>query len=163
MAWRIVLSQGLRHCHLSMCGSGIYFIANLTFYILNMPTVIFQDLETKPWPLEEWVFHARISDSFTVYEGFGLRGLKLQGAAVSKGRKLLLTTCGKMTDLPGIRLRLAHIEDDQEADASSVTLPVYLNANRNEILFTVELKVANPEEKLSLHERGLALIASHLQ
>ena len=68
-----------------------------------------------------------------------------------------------MTDLPGIRLRLAHIEDDQEADASSVTLPVYLNANRNEILFTVELKVANPEEKLSLHERGLALIASHLQ
>ena len=108
--------------------------------------------------MEEWAFHATIEehDWWTNDEicFFALRGLKLLGA-VSKANKLILTSA-MMTDLPVIRLRLAHV-------ASSVTLPVYLNANRSEILFTVELDVANPEEKLSLYEKGVALVASHLQ
>ena len=89
---------------------------------------------------------------------FGLRGLKLQGA-VSKANKLILTSA-MMTDLSLTCLRWTRVQGAQQVDAGCVTLPVYLNANRSEILFTVDLNVANPEEKLSFYERGVALVAS---
>lgn len=98
---------------------------------------------------------------------FGLRGLKLQGA-VSSGSKLSLTSA-IMSDLSITRLRWTHVQPaatGQQAavapkqPAGRVTLPVYLNANRSNILFTVELQVARVEEELSFYERGVALIAS---
>ena len=94
---------------------------------------------------------------------FTIRGMQLQGA-VSKANKLISTTSAKkMTNLPVIRLRFIRVQGDYQVDAGRVTLPVYLGSNRSEILFTVELKVTNPEEKLSLYERGVALVASSLQ
>lgn len=89
---------------------------------------------------------------------FGIKGLKLQGA-VSQGNKLLLTSA-MMTDLSLTRLRWTRVQGSTEIQAGTVTLPVYLNSNRAEILFTVDLQVANAEEKLSFYERGVALIAS---
>ena len=41
-----------------------------------------------------------------------------------------------------------------------MTLPVYLNATRAEILFTVDLALARPSEELSFYERGVAILAS---
>ena len=115
--------------------------------------------------MEEWAFHATIEehDWWTNDEicFFALRGLKLLGA-VSKANKLILTSA-MMTDLPVIRLRFIRVQGDYQVDAGRVTLPVYLGANWDEILFTVELNVTNPEEKLSLYERGVALVASSLQ
>lgn len=89
---------------------------------------------------------------------FGLKGLKLQGA-ISQANKLILTSA-MMTDLSLTRLRWTRIQGGQEIKAGVVTLPVYLNANRSEILFTVDLSVANPDEELSFYERGVALVAS---
>ena len=82
----------------------------------------------------------------------------MQGA-VSKANKLILTSA-MMTDLSLTCLRWTRVQGAQQVDAGCVTLPVYLNANRSEILFTVDLNVANPEEKLSFFERGVALVAS---
>ena len=98
---------------------------------------------------------------------FGLRGLKLQGA-VSNGNKLSLTSA-IMSDLPLTRLHWTHVQPTGTAQQGSaavkqpagrVTLPVYLNANRSNILFTVDLQVARLDEELSFYERGVALIAS---
>jgi len=97
---------------------------------------------------------------------FGLRGLKLQGA-VSNGNKLSLTSA-IMSDLPLTRLRWTHVQPTGSGQQGSavkqpagrVTLPVYLNANRANIIFTVDLQVAKLDEELSFYERGVALIAS---
>jgi len=98
---------------------------------------------------------------------FGLRGLKLQGA-VSNGNKLSLTSA-IMSDLPLTRLRWTHVQSTGSGQQGSgtvkqpagrVTLPVYLNANRANIIFTVDLQVAKLDEELSFYERGVALIAS---
>ncbi len=84
----------------------------------------------------------------------------MQGA-VSQGNKLSLTSA-MMTDLPLTRLRWtrAPAQQQQPQQAGTVTLPVYLNANRSEILFTVDLQVARVEEEMSFYERGVALLAS---
>lgn len=118
-------------------------------------------MQANSWSLEELILEVTIEDqASSAYEErcFSLKGLKLQGA-VSKGNKLLLTSA-MMTDLALTRLRWTRVQGAQQLEAGTVTLPVYLNANRTEILFTVDLNVANPEEKLSFYERGVALMAS---
>lgn len=118
-------------------------------------------MQANSWSLEELSLQVTIEDQVSsVYEDrcFSLKGLKLQGA-VSKENKLLLTSA-MMTDLSLTRLRWSRVQGIQQVEAGSVTLPVYLNANRTEILFTVDLVVANSEEKLSFYERGVALMAS---
>lgn len=89
---------------------------------------------------------------------FALTGLKLQGAA-SRSNKLSLTSA-MMADLTLTRLRWVRAQPAQKSQAGVVTLPVYLNANRSEILFTVDLQVASADEELSFYERGVALLAS---
>ena len=119
--------------------------------------------QANKWPLEELTLEVTIEDQPTsTYEDrcFSLKGLKLQGA-VSKGNNLSLTPA-MMTDLSLTRLRWNRIKEDQQVEAGKVTLPVYLNANRTEILFTVDLNVAYPKEKLSFYERGVALFATSL-
>jgi len=82
--------------------------------------------------------------------------LKLQGA-VCQENKLNLSSA-ITSDLALTRLRWSLTQP--KSTAGKVTLPVYLNANRSEILFTVKLAVANLEEELSFYERGVAIIAS---
>jgi dynein heavy chain 1 len=113
--------------------------------------------------LEELTLKVTIEDQPTsTYEDrcFSLKGLKLQGA-VSEGNKLRLTSA-MMTDLSLTRLRWTRVQGAQQVEAGTVTLPVYLNANRTEILFTVDINVDNPEKKLSFYERGVALFATSL-
>ena len=99
-----------------------------------------------------------IEDHNAVVEerSFGLKGLKLQGA-VCQANKLHLTAA-IMSDLALTRLKW--VRTQQKSTAGKVTLPVYLNANRSVILFTVDLAVANPDEELSFYERGVAIVAS---
>lgn len=120
-------------------------------------------LQANSWSLEELLLTVHIEDGNAADgedRSFGLRGLKLQGA-VSQGNKLSLTSA-MMTDLPLTRLRWtrAPAQQQQPQQAGTVTLPVYLNANRSEILFTVDLQVARVEEEMSFYERGVALLAS---
>lgn len=118
-------------------------------------------LQANSWSLEELTLEVTIEDQNSMAAEdrcFGLKGLKLQGA-VSQANKLHLTSA-MMTDLSLTRLRWTRLQGAEQVQDGTVTLPVYLNANRTEILFTVDLNVAKPEEKLSFYERGVALVAS---
>ena len=109
--------------------------------------------------MEELELEVTIEDGTTTTEDrcFGLKGLKLQGA-LCRGNKLHLSSA-IMSDLSLTRLRWSLMQQ-QKSSIGKVTLPVYLNANRSEILFTVQLTIAKPEEELSFYERGVAIIAS---
>lgn len=100
-----------------------------------------------------------VEDEHTVVEdrSFGMKGLRLQGA-VCRENKLHLTSA-IMSDLPMTRLRWMR-NQEHKTDQSKVTLPVYLNSTRAEILFTVQLTVANAKEELRFYERGVAILAS---
>ena len=43
---------------------------------------------------------------------------------------------------------------------SQITLPVYLNATRSDVLFKADFTLAEDQNLLTFHERGVALIAS---
>ena len=88
---------------------------------------------------------------------FGLKGLKMQGAHCQQNK--LHLTSAIMSELPLTRLRWSHVQQ-QMSSVSKVTLPVYLNATRTEMLFTIDLALAKPSEQLSFYERGVAILAS---
>ena len=117
--------------------------------------------QANSWSLEELTLDVTIEDQNSMTTDdvcFGIKGLKLQGA-VSRGNKLHLTSA-MMTELSLTRLRWTRVQGSIQEQAGTVTLPVYLNSNRAEILFTVDLQVANPDEELSFYERGVALVSS---
>lgn len=47
-----------------------------------------------------------------------------------------------------------------EPRVSKLTLPVYLNSTRTELLFTVDLAVAAGQDSHSFYERGVAVLTS---
>jgi len=114
--------------------------------------------QANSWSLEELELEVTIEDDASLVEDrtFGLKGLKLQGA-VCRENKLNLSSA-ITSDLALMRLCWSRAQP--KSTAGIVTLPVYLNANRSEILLTVQLAVANPDEELNFYERGVAIIAS---
>lgn len=62
-----------------------------------------------------------------------------------------------MTDLPMVTLHWVRREGIEN---NKITLPVYLNATRTDILFTVDLNMAANQNAHSFYERGVALLAS---
>lgn len=62
-----------------------------------------------------------------------------------------------MTDLPMVSLHWVHREVTENG---KITLPVYLNATRTDILFTIDLSMAPNQSAHSFYERGVALLAS---
>ena len=63
-----------------------------------------------------------------------------------------------MTDLPMVTLLWVRLE--AVVDTTKITLPVYLNATRTDILFTIDLNMAANQNAHSFYERGVALLAS---
>lgn len=113
------------------------------------------------WSLEELSLEVRVCDAdekagpMDEYS-FALAGLKLQGAKCVQSRLSLTSTI--FTELPLTTIRwVKHRED---ASQPMVTLPVYLNSSRTELLFTVDLPAADPRESHSFYERGVALLCS---
>ncbi|KAF9794670.1 hypothetical protein SFRURICE_019548 [Spodoptera frugiperda] len=88
---------------------------------------------------------------------FSVTGLKLQGATV-KGNRLLLTNT-IMVDLPLTVLTWIR-GPETSTGGQSLTLPVYLNSARSELLFTVRLPIAPGQEPHAFYERGVALLTS---
>ncbi|KAI5651454.1 hypothetical protein NE865_00698 [Phthorimaea operculella] len=84
-------------------------------------------------------------------------GLKLQGATV-KGNRLLLTNT-IMVDLPLTVLTWIR-GPEPVSGGQTLTLPVYLNSARSELLFTVRLPIAAGQEPHAFYERGVALLTS---
>ncbi|KFM80266.1 Dynein heavy chain, cytoplasmic, partial [Stegodyphus mimosarum] len=114
------------------------------------------------WSLEELAMEVTILDKdekpVDLDEcSFGVTGLKLQGAECRKSHLYLTLTIS--TDLPLTTLRWIKRTEEKKS-TPEVTLPVYLNTTRSELLFTVNLPVAGQQKEHSFYERGVAVICS---
>lgn len=111
------------------------------------------------WSLEELTMEVEIATSSnSEIQGdscFGITGLKLQGAIAKSNRLHLDSTI--LTELPLVKVSWVKV-NSPSSSSSKVSLPVYLNGNRSELLFTVSLEAAESEVKF--FERGVAFIAS---
>ncbi|XP_027203133.2 dynein heavy chain, cytoplasmic isoform X1 [Dermatophagoides pteronyssinus] len=114
------------------------------------------------WSLEELMLQIQISDSDTLSDksSFGIVGLKLQGAEV-RHNKLYVTnkilSPLQLTSFKWIRSVDSEMNKNQ---ANKVTLPVYLNSTRSELLFSVDLELGDKQEEYMFYERGVAFICS---
>uniref|UniRef100_A0A1B0B0C4 Dynein heavy chain, cytoplasmic n=1 Tax=Glossina palpalis gambiensis TaxID=67801 RepID=A0A1B0B0C4_9MUSC len=116
--------------------------------------------QANSWSLEELALEVIITESSinneTKDSSFGVTGLKLQGAQCKNNELLLASTI--MMDLPLTVLKW--IKLSSEPRVSKLTLPVYLNSTRTELLFTVDLAVAVGQDPYSFYERGVAVLTS---
>lgn len=107
------------------------------------------------WPLEELTLDVSITEGGGEDTcSFPVVGLKLQGAQCRNNQ--LHLTSAITTDLPLTRLRWVR----GAASDGKLALPVYLNATRSELLFTVDLNIAAGQDRHSFYERGVALLTS---
>ncbi len=91
---------------------------------------------------------------------FVLKGLKLQGAAWKDGG--LQLSSDVLSDLPDVTLTWVKIDPKVNLNEGKILLPVYLNSTRDDLLFTVEMKMVKQQDKYSFYERGVAILASTL-
>lgn len=117
--------------------------------------------QSNSWPLEELMLDVTIT---TETKGghqkdscFGVVGLKLQGAQCKNNQLLLTSTI--MMDLPLTLLRWVRITAEN-VNSGKLTLPVYLNSTRTELLFTVDLAICPGQDQHSFYERGVAVLTS---
>lgn len=86
---------------------------------------------------------------------FTILNLQLEGAT-TKDNKLYLTT-EMATEIPKASLRWAR-KDALNKQAEYISLPVYLDSTRTDLLFTVEMQPDGQEDVFVFFERGVALI-----
>jgi len=108
------------------------------------------------WSIEELVLDIKMGDKGGAYI---LTGLKLQGAAWKEGLQL---SADVLSDLPQVALSWIKIDPKVNLKEGKITLPVYLNSTRDELLFTVDMKMVKQQDKYSFYERGVAILASTL-
>ncbi|XP_066142886.1 dynein heavy chain, cytoplasmic isoform X6 [Euwallacea fornicatus] len=117
--------------------------------------------QANSWSLEELHLDVTITDSHDTssipHDCFAVVGLKLQGAQC-KNNQLLLTS-SIMSELPITLLRWVRTADDKQS-GSKLSLAVYLNSTRTELLYTVDLNIAPGQDPHSFYERGVALLTS---
>ncbi|XP_067011460.2 dynein heavy chain, cytoplasmic isoform X2 [Anabrus simplex] len=118
--------------------------------------------QANSWPLEELMLDVTITDGIRTSTddcSFGVIGLKLQGAQCRNNQLHLTSTI--MMDLPVTLLRWIRSGSGSEAHTwNKLSLPVYLNSTRTELLFTVDLNIAPGQDHHSFYERGVAVLTS---
>ncbi|OWF47212.1 Cytoplasmic dynein 1 heavy chain 1 [Mizuhopecten yessoensis] len=120
--------------------------------------------QANSWSLEELYLEVKVVDGKGTASidpcSFAITGLRLQGAVCKKNKLQLSTTIS--TDLP-VTL-LCWIRLDGAKKEGKVTLPVYLNATRGQLLFTLDFDTEGEGsgEGHSFYERGVAMISSDL-
>jgi len=118
--------------------------------------------QANSWSLEELILDVTITDSNEAHVdecSFGVIGLKLQGAQCRNNQLLLTSTI--MMDLPVTLLRWTRASPGAEVvRQGKLSLPVYLNSTRTELLFTVDLNIAPGQDHHSFYERGVAVLTS---
>ena len=89
-------------------------------------------------------------------------GLKLQGAICSNNKLRIVDTI--MTDLPETCLQWTKVDpiNSTKLKVNDVTLPVYLNQTRKDLLFTVDMESNGDVPTRTFYERGIAFISSNL-
>ncbi|XP_065167911.1 dynein heavy chain, cytoplasmic isoform X2 [Atheta coriaria] len=118
--------------------------------------------QANSWPLEELQLDVTITDtqdkSKVPSDCFAVVGVKLQGAQC-KNNQLLLTS-SIMIELPITLLRWVRVVSGDKLLNGRLSLPVYLNSTRTELLFTVDLNISPGQDPHSFYERGVALLTS---
>ncbi|XP_078590507.1 cytoplasmic dynein 1 heavy chain 1-like isoform X1 [Branchiostoma floridae x Branchiostoma japonicum] len=121
--------------------------------------------QANSWSLEELAMEVHISDGSgkdIPRDGgtFMVTGLKLQGAVCKQNTLQLSKTIS--TELPITCLRWIRAQGDVQKSPSMVTLPVYLNQTRADLLFTVDLQTAGSRSGANhgFYEHGVALLAA---
>jgi len=92
-------------------------------------------------------------------QNFTLTGLKLQGAAWKDGLQL---SADVLSDIPDVILTWVKSDPKVNLQDGKILLPVYLNSTRDDLLFTVDMKIVKQQDKYSFYERGVAILASTL-
>ncbi|KOC68078.1 Dynein heavy chain, cytoplasmic [Habropoda laboriosa] len=116
--------------------------------------------QVNSWSLEELQLDVTIGDGDNIATddcSFAVTGLKLQGAQCKDNQLYLTSTI--MTDLPVTMLRWIRSATD-DVRKGKLSLPVYLNSTRTELLFTVDLNIAPSQDPHSFYERGVAVLTS---
>lgn len=120
--------------------------------------------QANSWSLEELTLRVSVADDEGATEqgGFNIKGLKLQGGECRQNVLYLSTLI--MNELPLTTLWWMRTEDNIRHNAppntTPITLPVYLDATRAVMLFTVDLNAAPSLSAHSFYERGVALLSS---
>jgi dynein heavy chain 1 len=87
---------------------------------------------------------------------FAVSGLILQGAVCNDNRLSLCTDIS--TKLPLALLSWNSIESQKKSPDNKVTLPIYRNGMRTQLLFTLAFDV--PGDETAFHERGVAILSA---
>ncbi|CAH1114572.1 unnamed protein product [Psylliodes chrysocephalus] len=118
--------------------------------------------QANSWPLEELHLDVTITDSndkdSVPHDCFAVVGIKLQGAQCRNNQ--LLLTSSIMIELPITLFRWVRIIGEDKLKEGKLSLPLYLNSTRTELLYTVELNIAAGQDPHSFYERGVALLTS---
>uniref|UniRef100_A0A8C7FDU9 Cytoplasmic dynein 1 heavy chain 1 n=1 Tax=Oncorhynchus kisutch TaxID=8019 RepID=A0A8C7FDU9_ONCKI len=115
--------------------------------------------QANSWSLEELCLEVNV----TTAQGaaldacsFGIKGLKLQGA--THGNNKLSLSNDISTELPLTQLRW--VKQLSAEKKHMVTLPVYLNFTRADLIFTVDFDIATKEDPHNFYERGVAVLCT---
>lgn len=118
------------------------------------------------WSLEELVLQVIVQDSADQQQSvqdactFAIRGLRLQGA---KCRLNKISPSSSISTELNLTLFKWIRATERKQTNSMITLPVYLNPTRSELLFTIELESAdNSLNEFDFYERGVAILASSI-
>ncbi|XP_063040383.1 cytoplasmic dynein 1 heavy chain 1 isoform X1 [Engraulis encrasicolus] len=116
--------------------------------------------QANSWSLEELCLEVNVVTSTQGAQldacSFGIKGLKLQGATCTNNKLSLSTAIS--TELPLTQLRWLKQSSDEKRNM--VTLPVYLNFTRSDLIFTVDFDIATKEVPNSFYERGVAILCT---
>lgn len=121
--------------------------------------------QANSWSLEELCLQVYVNEGKGPVKldtgSFGVTGLRLQGAVCVNNALQLSSTIS--TDLPLTSLKWVRY-DSVVPSPSRVTLPVYLNSTRAQLLFTVDFETfgEGSGKDHSFYERGVAVVASSL-
>ncbi|CAO0793713.1 unnamed protein product [Mucor circinelloides] len=108
------------------------------------------------WSLEELVLDVDIGDTKQA-QGYRIRGMKMEGGKWQDNEIQL--TSEPTSKLPLIAIRWIKKEDQKQQVENLVELPVYLNSDRAELLFTISVP-ANSNERDRIPQRAVALVIS---
>lgn len=108
------------------------------------------------WSLEELVLDVDIGGTKDGSTGYSIRGLKMEGGQWNDNEICL--TSEPSSKLPKTVIRWTRKDQKQEVQ-NIVELPVYLNSDRSDLLFTISVP-ANAEEKDRIPQRAVALVIS---
>jgi len=118
--------------------------------------------QANSWSLEELVLNVTVCDNVKQLKlddcSFAITGLKLQGASCKND--VLSLSSHVSNDLPVATIKWSREQNATNANMSKINLPVYLNATRSELLFTLNLESEQNERQF--YTRGVAIVASHL-